>query len=750
MLAAELGDLMRKILIAATVLLSATTALADPALEQNFDASVSPAEMGAWMKFLTHEPSNVGSPFNKTIAEWTLAKFRGFGWDAHIERYQVLYPTPLSESVELLGGKPFHATLNEPWTKETPQPKDKWLPAYVAYQGDGDVTAPLVYVNYGVKEDYEALARMGISVKGKIVIARYGQGWRGLKPRLAQEHGAIGCLIFSDPRDDGYSVDAVYPKGPARPPGGFQRGSVQDITLSSGDPLTPGFVAGPGKPRLTRETAPNILKIPTLPISYADAKVFLASLSGQVVPPNWRGGLPITYRAGPSAARIHLMVKSEWSLKTVYDVIAKIEGSTYPEQWVIRGNHHDGWVFGATDPQAGHIALLAEAKAIGALVKSGWRPKRTILYASWDGEEPGLLGSTEWAEDHADELKAKTVLYINSDTNARGFFDAVGSQDFSHFVGSVAADVTDPETRASVDARRRAKLRLAPLDAATADKEDAKRIAQAAADPAATVPIEALGTGSDYTGFLQHLGIPALDLTYSGEANWAGVYHSIYDSYDHHSRFIDPGFVYDALLAKTAGRMVLRAADSDLPLQQPESFAASIAQYVKQVAKLANDKRETAKIQAGLLADQVYALTADPTKTSAPPTALAQVPVIDFAPLDTAAAKLSAAAKTYDEALAKNGAALSAERRAKLLALMLTIDQTLTNEAGLPGRPWYKHMIYAPGRQTGYGVKTLPGVREALEEERWDEARLYIGITAKALEAYAARLDAAAAVLTGP
>ena len=741
---------MRKILIAAAVLFSATTALADPALEQRFDAAVSPAEMGLWMKFLTHEPSHVGSPFNKTIAEWTLAKFRAFGWDAHIESYQVLYPTPLSESVELLGQKPFKATLNEPWTKETSKPKDKWLPAYVAYQGDGDVTAPLVYVNYGVKDDYEALARMGISDKGKIVIARYGQGWRGLKPRLAQEHGAIGCLIYSDPRDDGYGVDSVYPKGPARPPGGFQRGSVQDITLSSGDPLTPGFVAGPGKPRLTRETAPNILKIPTLPISYDDAKVFLASLSGQVVPPAWRGGLPITYRVGPSEARVHLAVKSEWGLKTIYDVIAKIEGSASPDEWVIRGNHHDGWVFGATDPQAGHIALLAEAKAIGALVKSGWKPKRTIIYASWDGEEPGLLGSTEWVEDHAAELQAKAVLYINSDTNARGFFSAEGSQDFSAFVGSVTADITDPETHVSVEARRRAKLRLAPLDAATVDKEDAQRIALAAANPTATVPIEALGTGSDYTGFLQHLGIPALDLTYGGEANWGGVYHSIYDSYDHHSRFIDPGFVYDALLAKTGGRMVLRAAVTDLPLQRPGSFAASIAQYVKQVTKLANDKREAAKIQAGLLSDQVYVLSANPTKSSGLPTALTQVPALDFAPLDSAAVKLSSAAKAYEEALAQNGAALSADKRAALAKLMLTVDQTLTVEAGLPGRPWYKHVVYAPGRQTGYGVKTLPGVREALEEERWDEAGLYIGITAKALEAYADRLTAATSLLTGP
>lgn len=740
---------MRKLFAIAAVLLSTTAAIAEPSLEQQLDASISPKEMGEWMKFLTSEPSHVGSPFDKTIAEWTLAKFKSFGWDAHIESYQVLYPTPLAESVELIDGKKvFKANLNEPWTKETPKPKDKWLPAYLAFQGDGDVTAPIVYVNYGMKDDYETLERMGISVKGKIVIARYGQGWRGLKPRLAQEHGAIGCLIYSDPRDDGYSTEEVYPKGPARPAGGFQRGSVQDITLSSGDPLTPGFVAGKGRERLTRETAPNVLKIPALPISYGDAKVLLSTLQGRIVPPAWRGSLPITYHVGPSEAKVHLMVKSDWSLKTVYNVIAKIEGSTYPDQWIIRGNHHDGWVFGATDPQSGHIAELAEAKAIGALVKQGWKPKRTIIYASWDGEEPGLLGSTEWAEDHAAELKAKTVLYLNSDTNSRGIFDAEGSQDFSHFVGSVISRVTDPETGASVDQRRRAKLRLAPHEAR--DKEEAKAVAKLAADPSAVVPIEALGTGSDYTGFLQHLGIPSLDLTYSGEAVWSGVYHSIYDSYDHHSRFVDPGFVYDALLAKTAGRMVITAADSDLPLQHPDAFAHALSRYVKEVKKLASDKRESAAQQRALLSDKVYALATDPTKPIAPPKALETVPDVDFGPLDAANDRVGAAAKAYESALSLHGTALSSAKRDQLLKLMQGLDQTLAPEDGLPGRSWYKHLIYAPGRQTGYGVKTLPGIREGIEEDKWDEAARYITITARALTAYAARLDAATELLNTP
>lgn len=742
---------MRKIFslaVSLVAMMAAAVAADTSTLETRLDASVDPAELRDWMKFLTREPSNVGTPFDKTVAEWTLAKFKSWGWNAQIETYQVLYPTPLTESLTLLGKKPFAATLTEPWTKGTPKPKGTPLPAYVAYQGDGDVTAPLVYVNYGMKDDYDALERMGVSIKGKIVIARYGQGWRGLKPRLAQEHGALGCILFSDPRDDGYAVETPYPNGPARPARGFQRGSVQDVTISSGDPTTVGFVDGKDGKRIARADARGILKIPVLPVSYADAQVFLASLGGQVVPANWRGSLPITYRVGPSAAKVHLVVKSDWSLKTLYNVIARIDGATAPDQWVVRGNHHDGWVFGATDPEAGHIALLAEAKAIGALVKSGWRPARTIVYASWDGEEPGLLGSTEWTEDHAAELKQKVVLYINSDTNARGFLEASGSQDFSRFVLGVADDVRDPETNVPVGERLRARLRLKGIDPAA--KPEAKALAKLAADPKADLPIEALGTGSDYTAMLQHLGIPALDVGYGGEAEWAGVYHSIYDSFDHHSRFVDPGFVYDALLAKTTGRMVLRAAQSDLPLQHPSSFALAMEQYVKEVEKLANDRREAAVTQAGLLKDHVFALAADPTKTHGEPSTLQPVPAFDFRPLDDAVTKLNASAKAYEEALAQHGAGLTADKRAKLMALMHDIDQALTLDEGLPERPWYKHLIYAPGRQTGYGVKTLPGVREAIEDQRWDDGVRYIGLTAKVLTAYAARLDAATAVLSAP
>ena len=739
-------------LCAATAYAAETTTTSDQAsLEARFDASIRPAELGSWLKRLAAEPNHVGSPHDKANAEWILAQLKSWGWDAHIETFDVLYPTPVSESVELIAPKHFKATLQEPPIKgdSSATAKDPALPAYLAYQGDGDVKGELVYVNYGMKDDYDVLERLGVSVKGKIVLARYGQGWRGLKPKLAQEHGAIGCIIFSDPHDDGYALDATYPQGPMRPPHGFQRGSVEDMALYPGDPLTPGVGATKDAKRLAIKDSPVILKIPALPISYADAQVLLQAVGGQVVPPSWRGALPLTYRVGPGPAIVHLAVKSDWSLKPVYDVIAVMKGSTWPDQWVVRGNHHDGWVFGGNDPLSGQIALLAEAKAIGGLAASGWRPKRTLVYTSWDGEEPGLLGSTEWAETHAEELRRKALVYINSDTQNRGILAAEGSQDFEHLINGVAGDLTDPETGAPVLARMRAKIRLDALDPAAKDKDHVKARAKMAADPARDVPIEALGSGSDYAAFLEHLGLPAMNLEYQDESSSSGVYHSRYDTFEHHSRFVDPGFVYDALLAKTIGRIVLRVADTDLPPQRAGDFASEMAQDLAEVKKIAADSREKAEIQAGLLRDRAFTLAADPTKPHGVPTALQPVPQFDFSPLEAAVKRLSDSAKAYDDALTANGAALPADRLARLQALMLDIDQSLASDTGLPGRPWYRNLIYAPGTLTGYGTKTLPGVREAIEQERWNDVGRYMKLTADALNAYSARLDQATAVLQG-
>ena len=722
------------------------------ALEARFDAQIDPAEMGRWLQQLASEPNHVGSPHDKANAEWILAQLKAWGWDARIETFDVLYPTPISEALELVAGPGagFKATLQEPPIPGDPPTYTKdALPAYVAFQGDGDVTAPLVYVNYGMPDDYLALERMGISVKGKIVITRYGGGWRGLKPLLAQMHGAVGAIIYSDPKDDGYATDDVYPKGPARPPHGFQRGSVADMPLYPGDPLTPGYGSTKGAKRIDRKDAVTILKIPCLPISYADGQVLLASLDGPVAPAAWRGSLPITYHVGggEGSGKARLAVKSDWSLKTLYDVVGMLKGTEQPNDWIVRGNHHDGWVMGASDPLSGQVALLAEAKAFGGLIKSGWKPKRTIVYTSWDGEEPMLLGSTEWAETHADELKAKALVYINSDGNARGFLRAEGSHAFQHFVNQVTADVKDPETGVSVRDRLRARLTVAA--AAPGANEQAKKQGRIASDPAKDLPIAPLGSGSDYSTFLQHLGLPSINFGYGGEGQSGGVYHSLYDDYQHHSRFVDPGFAYDATLAKTVGRAVMRLADTDLPVQRYGDFADTVSGYLDEVKKLADTTRDAARAQSRLLGSHAYALAADPTEPHAPPVPVAQSPAIDFAALDSAVAKLKTSAAAFDSALAAKGEGLSRPQRAKLDAVIRPLGQRLLRPEGLPGRPWYMNMVYAPGRFTGYGAKTLPGVREAIEERRFDDAQKYVGITSQALDAYAGELDRATAIVNG-
>jgi N-acetylated-alpha-linked acidic dipeptidase len=755
----NMGAFMRRILsFAAATLLFGGGVLADAAstpgdeasVERDFETRIHPNDLSGWMKEMASQPNHVGSPHDKANAEYQLAKFKEWGWDAHIEEFQVLYPTPISESMELISPKPFTVTLQE---KPIPGDSsstatDPALPAYVAYQGDGDVKAPLVYANYGMQDDYKALERMGVSVKGKIVVTRYGGGWRGLKPLLAQMHGAVGCIIYSDPADDGYSHDAVYPEGAARPPQGIQRGSVADMPIYPGDPLTPGIGAVKGAKRLTRAQAKTILKIPTLPISYGDAQVLLASLDGRVVPGNWRGALPITYRVGGGgAAVLHMAVKSDWSMKTIYDVIAVMKGSTYPDQWVMRGNHHDGWVFGASDPLSGQVAMMGEIKAIGEMVAGGWRPKRTLVYASWDAEEPMLLGSTEWVETHAAELKKKLVVYINSDGNARGLLGVGGSHDFQHVINQVAGDVTDPETNVSVAERLRAGLRVAAL--APGANEIAKAKAKIVADPAKDFPIDPLGSGSDYSSYVGHLGAPAINLGFGNEGDADGVYHSRYDTFEHHSHFVDPGFVYDAVLSKMAGRLALRIADGDLPPQRMGDFADTMGVLLTDVKKLADDRRDAADNQAAMLKARAFDLADDPTLSHGAPTALQPVPKFDFKPMDDAVAKLKKSADAYDAALAKNGAGLPPDRLAVLQGLMLDIDQTLAPNVGLPGRPWYKNLIYAPGRFTGYGAKTLPGIREGIEDERFADAAKYIPLTADALNAYADRLDQATAVLNG-
>src|SRR5215472_1662670 len=597
---------------------TAKEGVAQRSLEQRFDAELKPADLRAWLKNLASAPNQVGSPHDKANAEFVRDLFRQWGWQAQIEQFEVLYPTLKDHSLELVAPTHFTATLSEPPVAgDATSGAAGIMPPYNVYGADGDVTGELVYLNYGMAKDYQELARRGIDVKGKIVIARYGSGWRGLKPKLAQEHGAIGCIIYSDPHDDGYAQGDVYPQGGWRPPEGVQRGSVLDITAYSGDPLTPGVGATKDARRLAISEARTILRIPVMPISYADAQPLLIALTGPVAPAKWRGALPITYHLGPGPAKVHLVIHSDWSLKPLYDVIAKIPGRDSPNAWVVRGNHRDGWVFGAWDPLSGQVAMLAEAKAIGTLVKSGWRPKRTLIYASWDGQEPGLLGSTEWAETHAAELSRSAVLYLNSDTNTRGFLAAGGSQSLQHLVNQVAHEVRDPETGVSAQARLRARFLAQGYGREPAEDEDdtdAARREMRLAEGAGDLPIRALGSGSDYTPFLQHLGLAALNIEYRGEDDQAGVYHSTYDSFDHYVRFGDPTFAYGVAEAETAGHVVLRMADADVLPLEFTAFADTIGAYTEELRKLADEKRGKSAQLAKLLEQNAFGLAADPTR----------------------------------------------------------------------------------------------------------------------------------------
>jgi N-acetylated-alpha-linked acidic dipeptidase len=722
---------------------SPAAALSETQLEQRFDADISAADLSAWMEQMASEPNHVGSAHDKANAEFELAKFREWGWDASIESFSVLYPTPKEVLVELTAPTHFKARLSEPPVEgdaSSARTKDE-LPPYNVYGADGDVSGELVYVNHGMPDDYKELARQGVSVKGRIVLTRYGGGWRGLKPKLAYENGAIGCLIYSDPRDDGYGQGDTYPKGGYRPRDSVQRGSVQDMTLYSGDPLTPNVGATPAAKRLAIKDAKNILKIPVLPISYADAEPLLAALGGRVAPAAWRGGLGLAYHIGPGPAKVHMKVLSEWTQKPLYDVVAKIRGSVEPDRWVIRGNHHDGWVFGAADPLSGQVALMAEAKAIGKLVKEGWKPRRTLVYTSWDGEEPGLLGSTEWAETHAEELKGKAILYVNSDVNARGFLRAEGSHAMQHFVSEAARDVKDPETNVSVLARALAARRVSLYESAAGDES-------AHLQPGGDLQLGALGSGSDYTPFLQHLGVNAVDLGFNGEADY-GVYHSAYDTFEHFHRFVDPKFEYGVALAKVAGRVVLRAAQAELIPADESDFAASIAGYGEELHKLADGMRSKSRELGKLLDDDAFTLASDPNEPRSAPPRTGEVPYLNFAALDNAIAKLDQSAKAFDKEYARVRSSddpRAAAERERINAALANLELTLTDPHGLPGgRDWYQHMIYAPGAHTGYGVKTLPGIREAIEDRRWDEANEYIGVVARVLNAYSMRLDRAIA-----
>ncbi len=702
--------------------------------ETKFRAVPEPARMREAMRRLSLRPHHVGSPYDKDNAEWLRAQYASYGFDATIERYDVLFPTPITRVLELVSPTRFTAKLEEPALKEDPtsDQKNEQLPTYNAYSADGDVTAPLVYVNYGIPADYETLERNGISVKGAIVIARYGGSWRGIKPKVAYEHGAVGALIYSDPRDDGFGAGETYPAGPFRPKDGVQRGSVLDMPTYPGDPLTPDIGAVPGAKRLDRKDAITIMKLPVMPISYADAQPLLAALTGPLAPSSWRGGLPITYRLGPGAARVHLKLAFDWSLKPLYDVIAKLPGSTFPNEWVIRGNHHDGWVNGAEDPISGQVAEMEEARALGELVKQGWKPKRTIIYAAWDGEEPALLGSTEWVEQHQEELRQKGVFYLNTDSNGRGMFGVEGSHSLERFANEVARDIIDPETNASVAARQRASRVV-----------DGNKEARTRSD----LRIGALGSGSDFTPFLQHAGVPTLNVGFGGEDD-GGIYHSIYDSFYWYTHFSDTSFVYGRALAQAAGTMMMRVADADVLPEEFGNLSETARGYIGELKVLRDSTARAIEELNRELSEGAFALVNDPRRPTMAPKGSAPAPVLNFAPLDNASIALDTAAARFEKAYGSLPAgAPSAASLAQVNTLIRQSDQVLLLPDGLPRRPWYRHSLYAPGYYTGYGVKTMPGVREAIEQKDWKLAEAEIGRIAAALLRESDLVTRAAALL---
>jgi len=708
--------------------------------ENKFREIPSPQNQREYMRRLSARPHHVGSPYDEENAEWILSKFKEWGWNAQMETFDVLFPTPKQRLLEMVEPTRFTAKLNEPPQSLDPtsSQQNEQLPTYNAYSTDGDVTAPLVFVNYGLPKDYEELDRLGISVKGAVVIAKYGNSWRGIKPKVAAEHGAIGCLLYSDPSDDGYNIDNVFPAGPMRNSDGVQRGSVMDFpSVSPGDPLTPGVGATAGAKRLALKDATSITKIPVLPISYGDAQPLLAALAGPMAPKDWRGGLPISYHVGPGPGKVHLAVSFNWDIKRIYDVIAKIPGTSESDRWVIRGNHHDAWANGAYDPVSAQVAMLEEARALGELTKQGWKPKRTVIYCAWDGEEPMLLGSTEWAEAHDAELQAHAVVYINTDGNGRGYLDMAGSHTLEHFINDVAHEVQDPETKVSVWQRSN----LSRIAGAKTD-DDRKELRQRA-----DLRMSALGSGSDYTAFIDHLGIASLNLGYGGEDD-DGIYHSIYDDFYWFTHFSDTDFAYGRALSQTIGTAVMRMADADLLPFEFTNLADTVHTYVKELKKMADETRATALEQNREIAEGVYSATNDPRRPRVAPPQMEVPPFLNFAPLDNAADSLTNSADRFREALNKAWpAGIPAARVQDLNLKLMDSERRLTSSEGLLRRPWYKHMIYAPGVYSGYGAKTLPGVREAIEQKHWAEANSEIARVSAVLENETALINAIVAEL---
>lgn len=655
------------------------------AFELRLRATAEANKIREFMTKMASEPHHAGSPASRAVAEYALERFKEFGLDARIESFDALIPYPTQRSLELIAPVRYVARLREPVIKDDPDSSDaNQLPTFNAYSGNGDVTAEVVYANYGLPEDYAFLRMRGVDVKGRVVLVRYGRSFRGIKAKVAHENGAAGCLIYSDPRDDGFFQGDIYPRGPFRPPAAVQRGSVMDLPLYPGDPLTPGKPSVPGVARLKIEEAPTVQKIPVLPISWEDAQPIFEQLGGELAPVEWRGAIPVTYKLGNGTAKVRLRVQADNATRGVHNVVARLKGRVYPDQYIVYGNHHDAWVNGAADPISGAASVLEAARILSKAVQQGWKPKRSVVFTLWDGEEYGLVGSTEWAEKHRERLQREAVAYFNSDTTLRGAMSIQATPSLEKFIEEWLRDTPDPGSRRNLlEASGRRPFRAGPL-----------------------------GSGSDFTAFVHHLGIASLNAGFEG--NMSGVYHSVYDSMRWFQYFGDPDYIYTTAFAGFMATGLARMADATV---LPFDFGR-VSRYVRENVE---DLKRLGRGRG-----------------------------LNWEAMDREVERLSAAARGYGQALQAAEGRVAAAEPAKLKRLNEAIyraERALTRPEGLPGREWYKYQLAAPGKYTGYGAKTLPGVREALEAGQVEEARQQLQVLGETLAAYAEAIRGATKLL---
>jgi N-acetylated-alpha-linked acidic dipeptidase len=681
---------------------------AELAREQKLRAIPDAAHAESNLRHITSEPHLAGTEGSHHLAEWLRDQYRSYGFDAEIVSYSAWLPQAREVKLELTSPKTI--TLG---TREQPIEVDKdtfnknAVMAFNAYAPSADVTAPVIYLNYGTQEDYRALEAMGLSVEGKIAIARYGRCYRGIKTKLAEEHKAVGLILYSDPQDDGYFAGDAFPRGPWRPMSGIQRGSVQYTQIYPGDPLTPGVGSTTNAKRLAPADAKNLPRIPTMPINAQDATAILENLGGPQVPHSWQGALPFTYHIGPGDAVAHMKLVMDYQQRPIYDVIAKLHG-TNDGEWVVLGNHHDAWVYGAVDPGSGTATMLETARALGELVRSGWKPQRTILMCEWDGEEPGLIGSTEWVEANRPELQAKAVAYINTDVAVAGpNFTASATPSLSRLVRDAA--------RAVQGAHSAGTVYDAWLEHAKRGQTELSGIArtQGGSEKMGETPVDALGAGSDFCPFLDFAGIPSIDIGFVGDY---GVYHSLYDDFYWMKTFGDPTFAYHATLAKVLGTLALRLDEADVLPFDYAVYAAGITRATNELIARVN--------QLGIQ-DATTQAVAD------------------------ASARLTASAAHVAQALQRSGyASFDAATQSRINHELVSVEQALLAPGGLVGRPWYKHTIYAPGSYAGYAAEVLPGVNEALDRDDAATFQQEAAALTAALSRASARLDQVAQLAT--